>query len=1325
MTMKRLTVRSCRIGATSALFLAAVMRLPAQATAPAADTNASNQESEKTIVLSPFVVEASEDSGYSAKDTLAGTRVRTELKDVASAISIVTTQFLKDTGAKNSQDLLVYTPSTEVAGIRGNFSGMAGNAVYTENTVSTQTRVRGLDSADNTRDYFLTDIPWDGFNVGRVDLQRGPNSILFGAGSPAGVINTSVNDASFKTAYNFENRVNEWGSIRDSVNLNQELIKGVLAVRFAVLQDNALFEQKPAFNNDRRYYAAVRFDPQLFGENNHTSIRAKFENGNVKSNNPRAQPPVDEITPWFKTGTDAYGNPGFNKLTINQFSRNNLSPDGVLRPGDNGSNLANSTYQLGGWAETRSYWPDVLNYYELTALTQNSTTNPILNVSVAPNNPSGTPIKTITAQPNEGLISGITNALYGLNSPSIFRPYGIPSESQIAANLGFVNNRAIWIDPTTQLPVAAGTPGAVNIDPAYPQGRIPGGVYYKDTVITDPSIFNFYKYLLDGPNKHEAQHWNALDISVEQSFFNDRLAFQFAYDRQDYTAWAEQWMTGSNYAITVDVNQTYADGTPNLNVGRPYVGNAASAPGLNYETHTTRDTYRFTPTGEIRFEDFFGKGTLASILGRQRFTGLYENEKVVKSQVGFAEYATTPDYVIQNSNQQAIATAVNSLASGREFDWLAYLGPSLYNKSSASGANMSNLTFVIQPPKTQMVRNFNATWNKPTDPSTPGYVDPTAVWNYPDHNGVIQAGTQIMNPANYVGWSQQGITWMFASDPADYPSLVESANRTRYRDISKGITWQGYFLDGDLVPAFGWRKDTITQYQTAATPDQASGFTSLNYADNLASRTDVSGITRSWGAVYHVPKKLMAKLPGDLGFSIYYNKSKNFKADASRLDFEGNVLPNAQGDTREYGFTLTALNEKLSLKVDWFKTKVSNAQLADTEGNSISGLGNNAYFIADGAIWGYAWATTLQDWLNAGQPNNRFGDYGDYASVDFNWGNSAQWYNYNLNGGTNPNGNTSGGSYYPYVGGKAIVQAWIDAGKAGGVFGQHYFASYNLTPALDATIGSKTGNLRDSYIQGYNDEGGPNPGGGSQFGNHQITVDNLSKGTEIELSGSPTKNWNITVNYTHVNAIHSAIDAGAQKFIGDMTAFMNGPGGQVREWWNGGGPLGAQWDTSVVAQFTVELNALGHSAPEVSPWRLNLISTYSFDHGPLKGVYVGGAFREEAGRIIGYHYDPNFKNVNSNDPRYAVNLIPVEAGLTLGGLNPDQPFIGANDHHLDAWVGYSRKIGQNLNWRIQLNLRSVGEKDKLVASAVQPNGDLALARIQQGMDWELTNSFDF
>ena len=56
----------------------------------------------KEAKMEPFTVTAGEDKGYTATSTLAGTRVRTDLKDIGSSISAVTDQFLKDTGAMNA-----------------------------------------------------------------------------------------------------------------------------------------------------------------------------------------------------------------------------------------------------------------------------------------------------------------------------------------------------------------------------------------------------------------------------------------------------------------------------------------------------------------------------------------------------------------------------------------------------------------------------------------------------------------------------------------------------------------------------------------------------------------------------------------------------------------------------------------------------------------------------------------------------------------------------------------------------------------------------------------------------------------------------------------------------------------------------------------------------------------------------------------------------------------------------------------------------------------------------------------------------------------------
>ncbi len=153
-------------------------------------------------MLSPFEVKGSDDSkSYSATTTLAGNRLSTNLRDIGSAVTVVTSQFLKDTGATDNTSLLQRIGGTEVGGITGNYAAPGGNSsstLLTEDTIrpTEATRVRGLAPADNTRDFFVTDIPWDSYNTDRIDIQRGPNAILFGEGSPAGIINAASYAAS-------------------------------------------------------------------------------------------------------------------------------------------------------------------------------------------------------------------------------------------------------------------------------------------------------------------------------------------------------------------------------------------------------------------------------------------------------------------------------------------------------------------------------------------------------------------------------------------------------------------------------------------------------------------------------------------------------------------------------------------------------------------------------------------------------------------------------------------------------------------------------------------------------------------------------------------------------------------------------------------------------------------------------------------------------------------------------------------------------------------------------------------------------------------------
>src|SRR5262245_12627076 len=209
----------------------------------AAESRNNVPTTEETLMLSPFEVREDEDKGYLATSAQSGTRLRSELKDIPASISVVTKDFMNDIGARNLEDLLTYTMNTEVGGISGNFSESVSGALANGSgemnydgafqSVTPGTRVRGLTTADQTREFFLSSVPLDGYNVERVEISRGPNAMLFGLGSPAGIINSSLIKGDLrKTKTSLQYRTDQYGSYRGSFDHNQMLIRDKLAVRF-------------------------------------------------------------------------------------------------------------------------------------------------------------------------------------------------------------------------------------------------------------------------------------------------------------------------------------------------------------------------------------------------------------------------------------------------------------------------------------------------------------------------------------------------------------------------------------------------------------------------------------------------------------------------------------------------------------------------------------------------------------------------------------------------------------------------------------------------------------------------------------------------------------------------------------------------------------------------------------------------------------------------------------------------------------------------------------------------------------------------------------
>lgn len=295
----------------------------------AANSPADKDKDQDLVVLSPFVVDASQDKGYRATSTLAGSRINTQLKDVAQSITVLTKEFMSDIDAVDVNDILAFTANTE--GTRDFTSANVSLGAPSDDVAANRngsTRIRGLAAADFTRDYFYTIGTYNGFdsyNLDQVTINRGPNSILAGLGSPAGIINFSPQLANLgKDSNEVTFRFGSWGDTRETLNVNRVIKKDVFALRLAAVNSDKGFKQEPAFNRDRRLYLAASWKPFT-----KTSVRGSYEIQNVKANNPNTLTPGDGIQGWINLG----------KPILN-FNDTRTAPTGISVLGTNGPLLS-------------------------------------------------------------------------------------------------------------------------------------------------------------------------------------------------------------------------------------------------------------------------------------------------------------------------------------------------------------------------------------------------------------------------------------------------------------------------------------------------------------------------------------------------------------------------------------------------------------------------------------------------------------------------------------------------------------------------------------------------------------------------------------------------------------------------------------------------------------------------------------------------------------------------------------------------------------------------------------------------------------------------
>lgn len=536
---------------------------PNQNTTGPTPTVTDTTQAEAPIQLSPFEVSVSQEHGYFTPTTLAGTRLNNNIADLPSSISIVTRQEMLDTNSQNINDVFRYQANTEgastytpIALVRGNVTDVLGRAPLTSGN-----RVRGLNSADLEIDNFfaLTQIPFDSYNSQSLEVDRGPNSILFGTGSPAGIVNQSRTRATLNK-WNGEAslQIASYGTHRETLGVNVPLIKNKLAIYVAQAYNSQLFKQKPSYDISRREYASFTFVPF---SNHKTKISGSFEYYNNSAKDPNGVTPVDFVTPWRNSGRPVW-NPTTDMITFLDSSRT-----------------------MGPYAGSKT----APNYAGIL--------QPDLTTSTSPN-----------------FVPGITYVSTGGHMVQGVAPDGSVTPFYKSTQTGFTAN-PLPANPSTLQSMVYQT----QLTWSAPLPNPSGYQIWQAPTVSSKDVYDWSKINLNSMN-HAHRSANMYYLDFQQQLITD-LTLDLGWFRQEYKEFTDQPVSQANATtLYVDTNVVNLDGSPNSNLGRPLVDTYASdvfESTVKNNNLRASLAYEFRLTGRVpTWADWLGHHRLMAVVSQ-------------------------------------------------------------------------------------------------------------------------------------------------------------------------------------------------------------------------------------------------------------------------------------------------------------------------------------------------------------------------------------------------------------------------------------------------------------------------------------------------------------------------------------------------------------------------------------------------------------------------------------------------------------------------------------------------------------------------------------
>lgn len=208
-----------------------------------------------------------EETGYNVPDTTTASKTDTPLRDIPQSIQVVPQEVLRDQNVTSLEDA-----TRNVSGVTGTRASYVRDGAVT---------IRGFQSSGFTGNLLRNGLrdPRGGLglefaNVDRVEVLKGPASVLFGLGSPGGTINIVIKQPLRNPFYAVEGTIGSYDFYRGAIDLSGPLNSSqTISYRLnAAYQNNEGFID---FQQDKIFFVAPVLSLDI-GKNTKLTLEAEY-----------------------------------------------------------------------------------------------------------------------------------------------------------------------------------------------------------------------------------------------------------------------------------------------------------------------------------------------------------------------------------------------------------------------------------------------------------------------------------------------------------------------------------------------------------------------------------------------------------------------------------------------------------------------------------------------------------------------------------------------------------------------------------------------------------------------------------------------------------------------------------------------------------------------------------------------------------------------------------------------------------------------------------------------------------------------------------------